>query len=422
VLTRASFTDPAHDWSFAFPFSVTDVENAPLGLGVSRDGHTIVATAYQRAQGKQSVAVFASASPSPTVYVDFPVTFEPLRYAVSADGSTLFVLSLSYTLIVDTHTGLATYSAANFEYPTSGMAISGDGARFAKSYLSDHRIEVFQKSGGTYALSATYHPTSADAGQCYRLAFSDDGSTLAAGYWDVAFPGQVATVIVLDLSDTTPAVELEDRIVGNGPYWNLIQDVVMSRDGSTVAVGLTGSQSGTVPELVAYRRDAARGVWSRVLAAYLQGSVADLDLSGDGTKVAVACLRGHMEAPLGGGEVDLYRVIDQDLALDGVPHQGASVAFHYAPSNAVPGTHAALLTAPSLSVTPHTLPNIGTLYIDRASAHAVGSGTLDTSGEATFHLVLPGGAAAIGTVGYYQALTLSPRRLSETWIKLTVLP
>jgi hypothetical protein len=421
VLTRTSFTDPAHDWSYPFPFSVADTENSPLGLGISRDGNTIVATVFKRTQFRQSIAVFNSGSSTPTLSVDVPVSSDPLRYAVSADGSTLFVLSLSYTLIFDTQSGATTYYADNFEYPTAGIAISGDGSYFAKSFSVDHRVEVYRKQLGTYGLFSTYHPTG--VGQCYTLAISDDASTLVAGFWDVIFPGQTATVTVLDVTSPTAQVAFQDAITGSGPLWNLIQDLVVSKDGSTFAVGLTGSESGSVPQLLAYRRDPLSHSWSKVLQAHLAGSALDLDLSPDGSKVAVASMRGHMEAPLGGGEIGLYRLEAQDLVLDAVPEPGVVVPFRIAPTFAVsPGTHVALLEAPLLSHTAHSFPNLGTLYLDRMLVHSAGLGTVDAAGVATISLTLPAGSSSVGTTNYYQSLCLSPRRLSETWVKLTIVP
>jgi hypothetical protein len=421
VLTRASYTDSAHDWTYAFPFSVADTENSPLGLGVSRDGHTIVATVFKRAQWKQAIAVFADDSPTPTSYVEVPVSFEPLRYAVSSDGSALFVVSMSFCFVFDTHAGAMAYYADNFEYPTSGMAISGDGSRFAKSYISDHRIEVFQRQGASYSLYATYHPTG--LGQCYRIAFSDDGNTLAAGYWDTIYPGQTATTIVLDLQSTVPQVAFEDHVTGSGPFWNLIQDVEISADGSTVAAGMTGSQSGSVPQLVVYHRDPATHVWSIALQAVLPGSALDVALSADGSKVAVASMRGHMEAPIGGGEIDLFRIADEDVAVNGVPHNGAHVNFHYSPATPLPaGTQVTLLAAPDLSIPAQVLPIVGTLYLDRFTAQTIATATVDASGGAALDVALPSGSTAIGGESYYQVLCASPGGLSQTWVKLTVLP
>jgi hypothetical protein len=148
-----------------------------------------------------------------------------------------------------------------------------------------------------------------------------------------------------------------------------------------------------------------------------------LDLSADGRKVAVAGMRGHMEAPLGGGAIDLYRLADEDLVLDGVPHQGSHVTFRFGPGNAMPlGTQVSLLAAPMLSVAGFALPNVGTLYLDRFTALTVATSTVDATGGAALDLALPAGSPAIGAESYYQVLCASPGGLTQTWVKLTVLP
>jgi hypothetical protein len=419
VVNKYSFTSPGNDWSYPFPFTVVDTENSPLGVGVSRDGQTIVATAFKRTGFKQQVVVFGPDGPTPLVFKEIPVSFEPLRYVLSADGSKLLIMSMAYSMIIDTHSGAIVYQATSYEYPSAGVAISGDGATFAKSLLADKRIEVYRKQQGTYVLYGAYHPT--NLGQCYRIGLSDDGNTLVAGYWDSIYPGQTATVVVLNLQGTLPQVVYQDGVTGSGDYWNLVQDLSISADGSAFAVALTGSQSGVVPQLVGYARNG--GAWSKVLQAHLPGSALAVDVSADGSKVAVASMRGHMEAPQGGGDLSLYRITPQDLVLDGVPTPGAHVFARYtAAADVHSGAPVALLTAPQLSDTAHVLPGIGTLFLPRMQTHPVSYANVDGSGLASFDLTLPSGSVTIGTTAYYQALSLSPRRLSQTWAKLTIVP
>jgi hypothetical protein len=155
----------------------------------------------------------------------------------------------------------------------------------------------------------------------------------------------------------------------------------------------------------------------------LPGSALAVDVSADGSKVAVASMRGHMEAPLGGGDLFLFRITPQDLVLDGIPSPGAHVFAHYtAPADVLPGAPVALLSAPVLDDTAHVLPGVGTLFLPRIQSHAVSYASVDGTGMANFDLALPSNSVTIGTTAYYQALSLSPRRLSETWAKLTVVP
>jgi hypothetical protein len=418
VVRKSSFTTPGQDWTFAFPFSVSNSESSPLGLGVSRDGQTIVATVYNRLQNKQAIAVFQPGSGTPVYYNEMLTYYQPMNTAVSADGSTLYIVSQLYTLLFDTQHHTNAYFSSNFEYPYSGMAINADGTVFAKSFAADHRVEVYHKNQSTYSLFATL--PAGNLGPCAALALSDDGNTLAAGYNTLP---NVETNVVFDLSSAPGHAVFQDAVGGDGPYWNTATAVSIAKDGSSFAVGLTGSLSGSTPQLLAYARDPAAQAWSNVLQAHLCGSCVDIALSADGTKVASAALRGHADQPLGGSEVDLYRVQPQDLVLDGIPQEGSQVALHFSPSFQVgAGAPVTLLQAPDLASHGQVLAGSGTLFLDRLSTHAAAATHVDSSGNATFTLSLPAGSTAIGTTSYYQALCMSPRQLSQSWVNVTIVP
>jgi hypothetical protein len=419
VVRKSSFTTPGQDWTFAFPFTVSASESSPLGLGVSRDGQTIVATAYDRMQNKQAIAIFQPASGTPVYYTEILTYYQPMNTQLSADGSTLYIVSQLYTLLYDTQHHTNAFYGSNFEYPYSGMAINADGTVYAKSFASDHRVEVYHKQPqGNYSLFATLPGGS--LGQCAALSFSDDGNTLVASYNTLP---NVVTNIVYDVSSAPGHPVFQDAVVGNGQYWNTASGVSIAKDGSAFAVGVTGSQDGTTPQLLAYSRAPATQIWASVLQAHLCGSCVDVAISADGSKVASAALRGHVDQPLGGSEVDLYRVQSQDLVLNGVPQSGAQVEVRFSPAfQPTPGATVILLQAPVLASHPQTLPGEGTLFLDRYLTHSTGTTQVDASGNASFTLALPSGSSAIGTTGYYQALCMSPRRLSQAWINVTVVP
>jgi len=417
IVAKSSFMAAEADWTYSFPFSFSDAESLQPGLGISRDGQVIVACAYNRVPGRLAIAVFHPGSSAPSAYQDIQTFFEPMNYALSSDGSTFVVISQLYTLVYDVAHDVVTFNA-NSEFPYGGLAVSRDGSRFAKSLASDHRIDVYAKQAGVYAIFATYPDHG--FGQAAALAMSDDGSTLVAAY---ANPPSTVTPVVLDISAPLPRAVYQDSIVGDGPFWNSVRDLVLAPDGATFGLALTGSLSGVTPQLQAYARDPASGAWSNVLQATLRGSALDVDLSADGTKIAVASMRGHWDAPLGGGEISLFRVRAQDLEAHGVPAPSAHVELDYEPASPPNvGAAVALLESPVLANHASVFPGIGTLYLDRMLAHSVGVGHIDASGVASVGLNLPSSSASIGTTNFYQALCLSPRRLSETWVRVTIVP
>jgi hypothetical protein len=417
TLTRSSFIGGGADWSFTFPFSISASETSPLGLGISRDGQTIVAIAFNRIPGTLAIAVFHPGSPTPVWYQEVLVFYQPMNFALSSDGSTLCVVAQLYTLLYDTQQNVATFNG-NVEYPYGALAISADGSRYAKSFAADHRVDVYQKQSGGYVLYGTFPDPG--FGECAALAMSDDGETLVGAY---ATPPASVTSVVLDLSSTPPTPVFHDSIVGDGPYWNTVRDLSISKDGATYALAITGSLSGDTPQMQAYGRGDDPSSWSSLLKATLRGSALDVDVSADGTKVAVASMIGHWDAPIGGGEISLYRLRSEDLVAHGVPTPSAQIQFVYEPE--IPanlGSAVLLLESPSLANHVSVFPNVGTLYLDRSYVHSVGVGHIDASGVASVGLGMPPGGAAIGTTSYYQAMSLSPRRLSQTWLRVTVVP
>jgi len=149
------------------------------------------------------------------------------------------------------------------------------------------------------------------------------------------------------------------------------------------------------------------------------GSVNDVDINPDGNRVAVATKASHANLSMAGGTIDLYAFNDEDFVVRGVPHAGDQLSIEM---SSVPNSPARLLVAPMPAVTPFTWGNVGTLYLNRHTMYSLPMGMTGPHGYAsgTFQIsALPG---VVGTTLCFQGLATSPRRLTQSWVRLTVVP
>jgi hypothetical protein len=241
---------------------------------------------------------------------------------------------------------------------------------------------------------------------------SADGSTIVAGFnlWDFN-----VGVKIMALDVPTKTVTMTDTAIGAGALQNVVSDIAVSANGDRFVVGLWGDEAGLVDDLRFYRRHQNAPVASYPYA----GSVYDVDLSPDGHRVAVASKAVHANAFTGGGAIELYAFEDEDLVMQGIPRSGSVVQFQM---HNVPNSPARLLVAPSLAVTPLNMGLTGTLGLSRTTMSSVSMGTTGPHGIATRAYTMPADPAMIGRKRCFQGLATSPRRLTDTWIELTILP
>jgi hypothetical protein len=413
VVARYSSASSNPQWTYTFPFVVSQ---PPNGIAVSRDGSTIVAWVFDMTSFRTWVAVFSPSSSTPQSYTGVDTASVPTTAELSADGSTLYIAAASKSVLFDVHHGSVIQSLFNTEAISPAHAISGDGSVFAKG-LAAGRVDVFHRQGASYSFWFSTQLGDAPT-QAARLALSDDGATLVVGW---AYTQQYLRVRVqaLDLGAPQHPVVLDDNLQGAGAYQNTVSDLSISADGSHAAVGLSGDQAGLVPELLVYGRDADTSVWSRIYSYNLPGSVEALDLSADGTRVAVASKAVHINVLAGGGRIDLFDLAQRDLVLSGVPHAGSQVSME---EFAQPGSPARLLVAHGLAATPQPFGGMGILYLDPSTLSVAGNGSANGAGVVNLPLNLPNAPTMIGSSLYYQGLIIHPRHLTQDWVRVTVLP
>ncbi len=404
-------------WKYSFPFSVTMPAN---GVHVSADGETIVAWVFDYGTLTTALAVFGRATNVPRLFVNLETSGIPFAVRLSSSGSTLSIVSNIKTIILDVASGAVAFTSYHTQSVGLGHAISRDGSMFARA-LSSRTVALFQKQEAMYLPWFSY-TLDVDA-SCSSIAFSEDGSTLALGY-NYGYPYLQVRTVVLDIRTLPAQVVFDHSVIGGGAWINTLADLAISARGETVAVGLAGDQQGAAREVQVYSKDATSGTWSTALEYDLPGSVNDVDVSSDGTRVAVASKAVHMTTGGSGGRIDTFKLTPiaptMDLTWDGTPSPGNTVYFHH--TGLTPGRPAQLMVSPELASPPLYFPGVGTLYIrrDRITIEAVGNA--DSNGVFHCSVLVPVDTTKVGHTYYVQSMGLEPPQLSNTWLAITIQP
>lgn len=411
VLRKFRSSSSTPEWTYVLP-NETNTHNY-FDLHTSGDGGRIVVVTFNFFTGRNDILVFDASTPAPVLVTDVTMLGPFKNSRLSADGARLYLQSDIKIRVIDLESGQELFNKSSFEPLFGSHAISGDGSVFA--YGTYNKTIVYAVDDEGEYQQAFVHDLPG-SWYCGQLDISTDGTTLAAAYVNNA--GYLTTrVVAFDLPASLQSGSAVQTMsydsTGAGSFSNLPSEVEVSADGQTIAVGLWGDELGQAPEVMVFRRD--RNAPTHVHD--LPGSVRALDLSADGKRLAVASKGVHNNTSGGGGRVDLYDLDPGDLRLHGVPRTGQAVRFEL---EGDPGRPARLLVARSLARNPSEHPSIGSMVLDRKSGWVVPMGTFDTNGVATLDYVLPPDAA--GMTLYFQGAQKSPAKLSESWVKVTVLP
>jgi WD40 repeat protein len=391
------------DWTYQFAGST----NGPARAVISRDGTRIVAGMLD-ATGNLQVRVFDASSNVPVFSTSFLNGPQLKAFLLSADGSTLYWASSTTCTLwnVASHQTVGSFILLN---SLDSHAISGDGSVFA--YGGFNNVDVWERqASGSY--QRTYQWAWPGQVVCSKLDVSADGSTIVAGFniWDFN-----EGIVVKALDVPTKTETMSDTAIGAGSLQNIVSDVAVCDDGHHFVVGLWGDEAGLVPELRFYERNQNRPV---AMFDY-PGSVNDVDISPDGSRVAVGTKAVHANLYAGGGAIELYSFDDEDFIAHGIPHVGGTLSFEL---SSVPTSPARLLISPAAAAQPFQWANAGLLYLNRHSMWSVPMGTTGVHGYASCNFTMPTLATAIGTTLCFQGYATSPRRLTQSWVRLTVLP
>lgn len=400
---RSGSTTP--EWNWSFPSITSGLSR----VGISADGTRVVAATVYPMEQKLRIAIFQGSNGTPVYTGEIPIFGIHLKgFELSADGSTLYLTSNAsvYLWNVNTRTMIAQFALPGMY---DGHALSGDGRVFAWGEFN--KVHLFERgTSGSY--TQTHVRELPGSIVCDRLGLSANGQTLVIGwhYYD-----QNLRVRIEALDVATKAITMSEESTGTGTYQNIVCSVSASDDGQRFAVGLWGDQGNLVPEVRMYRKNQN----APVALHNLIGSVYDLEMSGDGERVAVAWKPVHANTFAGGGGYSLYSFEPMDFAVTGVPGLGDTIGVEMSgPANAP----ARLLWSRAASSAPQTFVGIGTLHLRRLDMVTVPIGNADGSGTAVTTFALPTASNQIGQSLFFQGYFTSPRRLTTDWTRVTILP
>lgn len=403
IVSKFSATSAVPEWTYTFSGTTLGAARACI----SKDGSRVVAGMLD-ATSNLVIAVFNANSNVPISVSTIPLGPQLRAFILSADGSKVYYASGTTANVWDvaTHATVASYLL-----PTAldAHAMSGNGSVFAFGGFNTVDLYVRQQAGNYLRTYQLYVPGQA---VCGRVEISEDGSTLVAGFnlWDTQLG---IKIIALDVQ--SHLVTMTETAIGTGTLQNVVSDIAISAQGDRFAVALWGDEGDTCPELRMYRRNQ-----NAPAALYnFPGSIFDVDISADGSRVGVAAKAVHANLYAGGGEIDLFSFDDEDFTALGVPVLGDKVRFTL---SGTPGSPSRLIVAPAAANVPFNFNPIGTLYLQRFSMTMIPIGTTDANGFVDYEYQLPANPALIGTNLCFQGLITIPRRLTRNWVQLTILP
>ncbi|MEY2745162.1 MAG: hypothetical protein RL112_204 [Planctomycetota bacterium] len=400
---RSSSSTPA--WTYSWPGAALQ----PARVGVSDDGQTIVAVATSQANLRLQVAIFGIGSGTPLWSGEIANMVGQLRgFDLAADGSAFYAATSSTGIVFDTQARVVRQMVA---VPTGSdaHAISGDGSVFAYGYFNGADVWQRNASGG---YSRIHQHSLAGSNYCARIDVSRDSSTIAwaFNYFDANLKVRVEAFDV-----ATRATTMAEEVVGAGTQQNSTGDIAISSDGSRFALGLWGDQAGSVAQLRLYSRSSSTPVATHSTT----GSIFDVDISGDGERVAIAAKNGHANSYSTGGSIALFAFDASDLRIAGAPRVGTSHVVHLrGPAN----SPVRLLRAPAPATGPSNFGSIGVLRLRRSATTMTTMPASDATGASSLSIALPGNASLVGTTQWYQGFYTSPRRLTADWAQVTILP
>jgi len=380
-----------------------------MSYDVSRDGETIVSNFDNWWEMENEIRVHDPATGLPTRTIVIPYLLDAGYYTdLSPDGSVAAATISPYeSFVFEPATGreLGTIQGAFM----SRQALSENGRVLAlRSLHPSYEVHVLRRTPAGY-VPAFEIPAPPDT-LPWGCVVSDDGSTVAVTWKENSHPATLSIVSAHDVATGRMTMEHVDLSPAGGLE---LSDLAISADGSVFVVGLTAFSPASVSELAVYSRDSDQPIREHPNL----GAVFEVELSPDGKRyAAVRALHDACSSPC---VVELYELGGEDLVVRGAPEIGATIAFEL---HGTPGSRATLLRSSALAIPPIDVPGVGTLHLDPATLSRTAMGVVPPSGVATTTTILGTDPSLIGRTYWFQGLTNGPRRLTEDFVQVTILP
>ncbi len=382
LVVRRDALSAAHGASFAptWTHDMGVLVNGPVKLAVDVDGTRVVAAVHDAATSNLRIDWLDAQSGALVLRKDLAAS--SLRVlSLSRDGSKLAIVGGTMLWVFDAQG--APLHQENLGAATNAMALSGDGQTIVVGVINKLRVLKSQPAGNFVQSFASLASPSEIATRC---AVSDDGSTYAAGWWNV-ITGVDVRFEVWDGASYTRSVQVVQSGSPSGPQ-NFPEVVAVSRDGRRAAVGFWGVLD-SQPEVVLVDEPSK----SIAFSVDLPGSVQSLALDETGTRIAVGMKHAHANQFSSSGEFRLYDTGERDLQLLAQPQLGSPISS----ASLAPGATTTLFIVGTKLSAPTTFPNSsGLLWIDRTKAVRVFARSADATGRADFDYSISSNPAWIG--------------------------
>lgn len=308
---------------------------------------------------------------------------------VSDDGTRVALGGGRAVFVFDSLTGNVLHQEA-LSSSTNAIAISGDGTRVAVGSFSELRLLEELPGGYADAWTVTAGPMELPT----RVALSEDGDTVAIGWWNF-FSGTAVRYEVVD-GDTAAQLNEVSQVGASGGLQHFPQAICVTPDGSRIAFGGWGN-GGPDPEIVLLER----GVPAPVMEVNLPGSVRALDLDPTGRRIVVGAKNVHANQFASTGEVRLYETGEDDLVQVRHLENGGDLEI----ATRMPGALSVVLLVGVLADQPSPFMGFGgELALNRRVPIHIEVEMTDANGRADFDLPLPVDAEWVGETLAVQAL------------------
>ena len=413
VLRTYRSASPTAQWSYTFPFNAAG--GTSVGVEVGPAGERVLAWTFDWGSHTTKLCGFGPNGPAP-LYTSTIDTSQPaFGSALSADGSTLLLTSTYYTALLDATTGslISQILMAVTNQPVS--AISSTGTYCAVSG-TDGGLSVFKRQGTAYA--ALFTRTSAQLGGYVTALEFDAGEGRLAVALANATGSAPLQLSLLDTQGSSHGLVQAMPLATSSSNSRILDLAFTGSPSRALLVATSGDATNSLPELVEYAWNGTS--WGLASTLELPEPVAGLQASSRDGRVCLQAYGTNSAPPNQAGRaVVLWDTVQRDLCCSGTPHAGAILTIT---QSVPPLASSRLLQSPLLAVDPALFPGVGTLYLQTGSITTAGTGTADDAGTIAYSITLPSGAGAVGTQVNLQGFRRSPRRLSQDFVHLTILP
>jgi hypothetical protein len=400
------FSSGGLDWTYTYPHLV----GGRVHLGLAEDGVTLVIGVGNPVTGLTELVVFDSGSSAPVATWTLP-SGTLWEMELSGDGTRAGFSIGSRFLVLDVATGaiLLAYDTGVSWSSTHDIGISHDGSVFVGGGPFG-RARVWRWNGASYDQVVDH--ASPEGGTVTAVGVSKDNSTVAIGFRTETHESADSHVQCLDVA--SGATTMSSSTESFGLFEDFATDVAVADDGSFFVAAFAGDQ----PQLWDEVRIFARHQDEPLATFPIWGSPVDIDLSADGNWLVVGVRGPHVYESFGWGALELWRLRPVDLDLRVTPSPGALVSIEMTgPPQAQSGLVWSLLPQ-----TPPLALGYGTLFVDGSTLEILPLGELDGSGELTLPVALPPDPLLVGASLFAQGYTTNPKRLTEDWLTLTLVP